>query len=157
MSLFKKISLILLVSVLAACQATSGLSKKQVKVLQKQGFVLKEEGWTLALPERLLFDSNASDIKANTQTTLLTLAQQLKKVGITRLNINGHTDSTGSQELNQELSKKRAETVASALVTGGLPASNIKTRGLAASQPIASNETVEGRAENRRVTIIVVP
>jgi outer membrane protein OmpA-like peptidoglycan-associated protein len=157
MSLLKKISLVFLFTVLAACQTMHGLNKKQIKTLQQQGFVLTEEGWTLALPERLLFASNEAAIKPETEITLNTLAQQLIKVGILRLNINGHTDSTGTAEYNQELSQNRAATVAAALVAGGLPAAQIRTRGLADQQPIASNNTVEGRAENRRVTIIVVP
>jgi outer membrane protein OmpA-like peptidoglycan-associated protein len=157
MSLLKTLSLVLVFAVLAACQTMHGLNKKQIKTLQQQGFILTDDDWSLALPERLLFASNESAIKPETQANLKILAQQLQQVGILRLNINGHTDSTGIAEFNQELSQKRAATVAMALFAGGLPATEVHTRGMADKQPIASNDTLEGRAENRRVTIIVVP
>lgn len=156
-SLTKFCSFIFILFALTACQTMHGLSHKQVKVLKAQGFVQTEEGWTLRLPERLLFDSNESTLNETRQSNLIQLGQQLKKVNIINFKVNGHTDNTGAEDYNLELSKKRADSVAAPLILSGIPAINIKTTGMGDRQPIASNDTVEGRASNRRVTIIVIP
>jgi outer membrane protein OmpA-like peptidoglycan-associated protein len=156
-SLLKYASLIVILFTLTACQTMHGLNKKQIKVLQHQGFVLTNEGWTLGLPERLLFASDEATLNDDKKNDLIKLGQQLTQVSILNLKVNGHTDSTGAESYNLELSKKRAESVAAPLIQGGIPTANIQTYGLADRQPLASNETVEGRASNRRVTIIVIP
>lgn len=155
--LIKYCFVVLMLLALTACQTMHGLNKKQIKVLKTQGFVLTNEGWTLGLPERLLFASNDANITDNKKNDLIKLGKQLKQVNIVNLKINGHTDSTGTASYNVELSKKRADTVAIPLVEGGIPAANIQTNGLGAQQPLATNDTEEGRASNRRVTIIVIP
>ena len=71
-----------------------------------------------------------------------------------RVSVEGHTDSVGSVAYNQTLSERRATTVRDYLVSQGIDASRITTRGFGKSKPIASNDTAEGRAENRRVEII---
>ena len=71
-----------------------------------------------------------------------------------RVSVEGHTDSVGSVAYNQTLSERRAKTVRDYLVSQGIDASRITTRGFGKSKPIASNDTAEGRAENRRVEII---
>jgi outer membrane protein OmpA-like peptidoglycan-associated protein len=69
----------------------------------------------------------------------------------------GHTDNVGSREYNERLSLRRAQSVVAALKTGGLEEKSIVVMGIANDVPIASNKTAEGRAENRRVAIIVEP
>lgn len=156
-SLFTKLgTLFVIFTLLAACQ-TQGLSRKQIKTLQHQGFVLTDEGWALGLPERLLFASNESTLNETTKENILTMGKQLERVNILDLTVNGHTDNTGAKSYNLELSKKRADSVAEPLIDAGIPATRIQTKGLADNQPMTSNDTAEGRASNRRVTIIVAP
>src|SRR5690606_15983797 len=70
--------------------------------------------------------------------------------------IEGHTDSQGSANLNQALSQRRAEAVRDALVQEGVDASRLRARGVGADRPVADNATAAGRAENRRVEIVVL-
>lgn len=156
-SLIKYCSVVFILLALTACQTLHGLNKKQISVLKTHGFVLTNEGWALGLPERLLFASDESDINETKKNDLIKLGKQLKQVNIVNLKINGHTDSTGTPTYNLELSKKRADSVAVPLIQGGIPVANIQTNGLGAQQPLATNATEEGRASNRRVTIIVIP
>ena len=72
-----------------------------------------------------------------------------------KLEIEGHTDNTGSEELNQSLSERRAMAVRDFLVEQGVNASSITVRGLGESEPVASNDTAVGRQLNRRVEMIV--
>jgi len=72
-----------------------------------------------------------------------------------KLEIEGHTDSTGSDEFNQDLSEKRAGAVRDYLVQQGISADSIEARGFGKTQPIASNETTEGRQQNRRVEMVI--
>ena len=69
----------------------------------------------------------------------------------------GHTDNAGTAEYNQKLSEQRAQSVASLFLTEGFQASNIQIIGKGSAQPIASNDTEEGQATNRRVAIIIIP
>lgn len=140
-----------------ACQNLDGLSRKQVKVLQSQGFVLTDEGWALRLPEKLLFAVNEASIAADTFNKISDLAQRLNSVGISKLKVNGYTDNTGTSAYNDQLSLERAQNVSKALLAGGISPANMIVRGLGAQHPLADNSTVEGRAENRRVTLIVIP
>src|SRR5690606_31842055 len=73
------------------------------------------------------------------------------------VNVIGYTDSTGSQDLNMRLSQQRADSVASSLITQGVAANRIRTSGMGPANPIASNSTAEGKAQNRRVEITLSP
>ena len=75
----------------------------------------------------------------------------------TYVDVYGHTDSTGSESYNQGLSQRRAVSVAAYLESRGVKSARIGTRGFGKTQPIASNETAEGQAANRRVEIKIVP
>ena len=72
-----------------------------------------------------------------------------------RLTIEGHTDNTGSAEINQTVSERRANAVSNYLVQQGLNSSSLSAQGLGTSNPVADNGTAEGRQKNRRVEIIV--
>lgn len=157
MKWFKKIIIISFIVGLTACQTLNGFNRTQLNVLQSQGFVLTDEGWALGLPEKLLFAVNESSIQPATYLKLVELSQRLNKVGINKLKVNGYTDNTGSVTYNNELSLNRAQGVTKALIDGGIPSSHVVPRGLGSQHPLAENTTIEGRAENRRVTIIVTP
>jgi outer membrane protein OmpA-like peptidoglycan-associated protein len=85
------------------------------------------------------------------------VAQTLSSYDQTYIDVLGHTDSTGSDAYNQALSERRAQSVSDYLAARGVARARIGIRGYGESQPIASNDTDTGRAENRRVEIKVVP
>lgn len=146
-----------LCAAMTGCLGMGGLSHKQVKVLKKQGFVLTEDGWSLGLPERILFQFDHSEISTENQLLIKNLSDQLKKYDLTKLRINGHTDNVGNEEYNLKLSEKRAQSVADIFIANNFKAENIKVVGKGSSQPIKSEDTDESRAENRRVSITIIP
>ncbi len=83
------------------------------------------------------------------------LGKALIEVGLNRARVDGHTDSNGDEAYNQQLSLKRARSVADVLVSVGMPQGNLDIRGRGEEAPIADNATSGGRAENRRVAIII--
>ncbi len=101
------------------------LKYRQVKMLKKEGFVLTNEGWTLGLPERLLFDFNDATLKQSHEAELVRLANQLNKYDLNKLKIVGHTDDVGNPEYNQKLSEERAQSVANLFLTRGFKKENI--------------------------------
>ena len=107
----------------------------------------------LNMPNSITFDSNASQLKPAGANALTGVAQVLREYQDTRVNVVGHTDSTGGRELNMRLSQQRAESVGSALILQGVAQGRISMVGVGPDQPVASNDTVEGRAQNRRVTL----
>ncbi|WP_028115723.1 OmpA family protein [Ferrimonas senticii] len=111
----------------------------------------------LVLPNTLTFDSGKSALKAGATNTLSGVAMVLAKYEKTRLEVTGHTDSTGSAELNQRLSIERAETVADELTRQGVASYRLSTAGYGPLRPIASNDTTQGRALNRRVEVLLIP
>jgi len=113
------------------------------------------EGILLTFDSGLLFDYNSSDLKSATRDNLAKLSEILQKYEDTDVLIEGHTDSKGSDEYNQELSEDRANSVASYLVANGISTSRLIVKGYGESQPVADNETDEGRAQNRRVNLAI--
>lgn len=111
----------------------------------------------LNMPNNVTFDTNSSTLKPAGANTLTGVAMVLKEYNKTGVNIVGHTDSTGSRELNMNLSQQRADSVASSLITQGVAANRIYTQGVGPDQPVASNSTESGKAQNRRVTITLSP
>lgn len=107
----------------------------------------------LNMPNSITFDSSSSQLKPAGANALTGVAQVLKEYQDTRVNVVGHTDSTGGREMNMRLSQQRAESVGSALILQGVAQGRISMAGVGPDQPVASNETVEGRAQNRRVTL----
>lgn len=103
----------------------------------------------------ILFDTNKSELSPAARTALTKFAASLKDSPDTDITIYGHTDNTGSREVNERISKERAEAVANFLVGNGISRSRIKIEGLAFDQPVADNSTAEGRALNRRVEIYI--
>ena len=112
---------------------------------------------TLNMPGNITFASNSADINAKFYSALDGVDLVLKEYDKTMIEVAGHTDSTGSLQLNQSLSERRAQSVASYLSSKGLNAKRIITVGAGPSHPIASNDTADGRAQNRRVELTIVP
>ncbi len=111
----------------------------------------------LNMPNSVTFDTNSSQVKAAGANTLSGVAMVLKEYEKTRVNVVGHTDSSGGRDLNMRLSQERADSVGSNLITQGVDASRISMSGVGPDQPVASNSTAAGKAQNRRVTITLSP
>ena len=102
----------------------------------------------------MAFDVDSAVIKTTFYSTLDRIASQIQARSSTaRYTIVGHTDSDASNEYNQDLSERRARAVASYLISKGVDAGQLSVLGLGETRPIASNATVEGKAQNRRVEI----
>ena len=149
--------LAILCLVLSGCMNLGGLSYKQARVLKKEGFVLTDEGWSLGLPERLLFGFNESNIKPEHQNELVRLANQLNKYHLDKLKVVGHTDNVGSADYNLKLSEVRAQNVSNIFIAQKFNPKNIQVIGKGAKQPIKPNDTEEHKAENRRVAVVIIP
>jgi outer membrane protein OmpA-like peptidoglycan-associated protein len=119
--------------------------------------VRKGDEILLNIPSGVTFATNSYAIQPQFQTTLNDVASTLASYNQTYIDVYGHTDSTGNDSINLPLSQNRAQAVSNYLSSRGVASARIGTRGFGASQPIASNATVEGRQQNRRVEIKIVP
>jgi outer membrane protein OmpA-like peptidoglycan-associated protein len=120
---------------------------------------IKEEqrGMVITLSGAVLFTSGKADLLEAAQIKLNEVANALKSQSGHDIVVEGHTDSQGSPSSNSELSKKRADAVRDYLVSRGIESSRIRGEGLGQGRPIADNSNPEGRANNRRVEIVVQP
>ncbi|MEM8917999.1 MAG: OmpA family protein [Pseudomonadota bacterium] len=109
------------------------------------------------MPSNVTFPVNSSAIQPEFRDTLMSVANTLSEYEKSYIDVYGHTDSTGTDEYNQSLSERRADSVANFLSNSGVQRARVETRGYGESQPIASNSTEEGRAANRRVELRIVP
>ncbi len=114
-------------------------------------------GLVITLSGSVLFESAQWTLLPSAQVKLDQVAKALLAVGNRDLIIEGHTDSQGSDQYNQVLSQHRADAVRDYLVQRGYPANRIQARGMGEGHPIADNRSPEGRANNRRVEIIIAP
>jgi outer membrane protein OmpA-like peptidoglycan-associated protein len=112
---------------------------------------------TLNMPGNVTFATNSADISASFYPVLDSVALVLKEFQQTYVDVVGHTDSTGTLEFNQRLSEQRATSVSRYLESREVLPERLVTRGVGPDAPIASNDTPEGRALNRRVEIILTP
>lgn len=115
------------------------------------------EGTVVSLSSATLFEINKSELLPAAQENLEKLAEALKDDSEINLSVAGFTSSTGPREFNQRLSEQRADAVKDFLVSQGIDAARINTAGYGEDQPVATNDTQEGRAMNRRVEITVEP
>ena len=114
------------------------------------------EGIKLTLNENAVrFDTNKSTLTSQAKTNLDKLVPVFNEYADTDINIYGYTDSTGKAEYNLTLSEQRAAAVKNYLISKGLKSSRFKTTGLGIADPIASNDTAEGRTQNRRVEFAI--
>lgn len=111
-------------------------------------------GVAVKLPEAALFDFNKSDVRSDAAAVLDRSAVLLKR-SKKPIVVEGYTDNVGTREYNQQLSEARATAVGYALVARGVAMDRIRTKGNAYDNPVASNDTPEGRSLNRRTEIVV--
>lgn len=111
----------------------------------------------LSMPGNITFPSDSSTLNAGAKDVLSSVSKVLKEYKKTNIAVAGYTDSTGNASYNQLLSEKRARTVADTLMDFGVARDRVFAQGFGIQNPIASNDTPEGRAENRRVELALVP
>lgn len=127
--------------------------------LRGSGAVVVNRGDRLVvtLPEGITFAVDSATVKPSIRPDIRKIGQNLAKYPDEEVRVIGHTDSTGSAAYNQDLSLRRARSVRAILVDAGAGGSRISSKGRGERQPIASNATAAGRAQNRRVEIIIIP
>lgn len=105
----------------------------------------------------ILFATNSSTLNTASRASLDKFATSLQNNPDTDVKIYGHTDSTGSDAINNPLSQRRAESVYNYLVSKGVSGARMASEGFGSTQPVADNNTVDGRAQNRRVEVYILP
>jgi len=155
---FLFITLLVALLALSGCQTPppKGLTPAQIAVLKQQGFELTDEGWAFGLSGKVLFGSDVESLNAPSTEIVQRIGKALMGVGIERVRVDGHTDASGKETYNQQLSLRRAKSVAHVLAGVGMKEENVQLRGLGSSEPVASNATAAGRTENRRGSIVVI-
>jgi outer membrane protein OmpA-like peptidoglycan-associated protein len=108
------------------------------------------------MPGNVTFNTNEYTVRPQFQATLDSVATVLAKYADTRVQVVGHTDSTGSADYNYNLSNRRADSVANYLAGRGVEQSRVLSQGMGPDQPIASNADEAGRSQNRRVELQIV-
>ena len=103
----------------------------------------------------ILFDTNKSNLSASAKSELKTFAQQMSDLPDTQITVYGHTDNTGTAAVNEKISKQRADAVTAQLMANGIDKGRIVSEGKSFNEPVATNDTAEGRAQNRRVEIYI--
>lgn len=116
-----------------------------------------EDSIRLIMPGNITFKTDSSDINAGFYATLNSVAKVLNKYSNSTVMVLGYTDNTGSEDYNMTLSKQRAIAVAAYLEGQGVKAGRFEIMGLGPTSPIASNATAQGRQQNRRVEIKIIP
>jgi OmpA-OmpF porin, OOP family len=154
-----------LLLLLCACRSgpEAPLSPKTYETPEQQAAAARRELTALEtriargdLP-KILFEFDSDKVELNSATTLDLIAQLLLNYPTLKILIFAHTDNIGSEEYNLDLSERRAKSVKTELVKRGIYPPSIRFRGRGFSQPIATNETDEGRAQNRRVEFRLNP
>jgi outer membrane protein OmpA-like peptidoglycan-associated protein len=142
---------------LARLQAEQQKTQEELqKTLSQLASVRREaRGLIVTLPGSIYFDVNKSDVKPAMRARLTEIAKALATVPNQRVLVEGHTDSDGSAEYNLQLSRLRANSVRSVLVAGGVSPDRIESQGYGETRPVATNGTSAGKAQNRRVEIVI--
>ncbi|OPX41060.1 MAG: hypothetical protein B1H13_04155 [Desulfobacteraceae bacterium 4484_190.3] len=133
---------------------------QQAKELQqiKDAEVRREEDrLVVTMSEAILFDLNSTALKSGAKQQLEKMAEVMVRYPENDILVTGHTDNTGSEKYNQDLSERRAKAVKNYLVLKGISARRITSMGFGETMPVASNATPEGRQKNRRVEIEIKP
>ena len=140
-----------------AATAQAQTAEERAKSLEQELADLKgkktDRGVVVTMGD-VLFDTGKATLKPGAYSTIDRLATVLKEDSSRRVMIEGHTDSVGSDEYNQGLSERRAQSVQAALFERGVEASQISTVGKGKTTPVASNDTAAGRQQNRRVELV---
>lgn len=134
-----------------AAELRSDFSNSQIDVVNNGDELI------VRMPQDILFATDSSTVAAGLRGDLGVLAQNLLRYPNSIVEVVGHTDNTGAAAYNQDLSQRRAQAVTSILSSNGVPSSRLRSVGRGESAPIASNLTPQGRAQNRRVDIVIRP
>ena len=113
------------------------------------------EGIQIVFDNAILFEFDSAEIKPEARTNLSRLAESLREYPNTDVMIVGHTDATGPEDYNLKLSERRADAARASLLNAGVPSGRVLMEGRGEIEPIASNETAEGRRLNRRVEVAI--
>ncbi|MES9967336.1 MAG: OmpA family protein [Sedimenticola sp.] len=129
------------------------------RILEGSGVSVTRTGDSIVLnmPGNITFDTNSAEIKGSFYNVLDSVGLVLEKFDKSDLRVAGHTDSTGSQQYNQGLSERRADSVTRYLQRRGVDPRRIYSIGYGEDRPVASNGTSRGRSLNRRVEIEILP
>ncbi len=130
-------------------------AEEMEKVLGDAEVRREGEGIVINFKEKVLFGYDQSELSTGSRSSLDKLANILKAYPDTDIQIIGHTDSKGTERYNERLSERRASAVASYLRGNNIPASRISTLGMGESDPVATNDSDEGRSLNRRVEFVI--
>lgn len=141
----------------AARQAAEARAREAMQKLAAANTKVREEprGTIITLPGTVLFRSGEAQLLPTSQTKLMEVVTALKDQDKAQIEVEGHTDSQGSYDFNMELSKRRAQSVADFFSSHGIERERVSVAGYGSSQPVADNSTPAGRADNRRVEIVV--
>ena len=134
-----------------AAELRAELVSTGVQVIEEQDSI------RLIMPGNITFNTDSADINSSFYPVLNSVAKVLNKYSDSTVMVSGHTDNTGSADYNLNLSRQRAGSVAAYLQGQGVKESRFEVLGMGFSNPIASNATAEGRAQNRRVEIKIIP
>lgn len=113
------------------------------------------EGIKITFDSGILFDVDKSALTPNAEANIRELAETLKKYDDTNILVEGHTDATGSDSYNMNLSERRAESVMSYAASIGVDRSRFQIKGYGETQPVATNDSETGRQQNRRVEVAI--
>ena len=141
---------------------TGGFLERQAQELRAQlgeGIIIQNTGNSLIvrMPQDILFATDSATLAPSIYGDLRLLASSLNQYSASRIEVQGHTDNTGTAAYNQQLSERRAQSVTSLLIQNGVSPSRLRSVGYGESQPIASNLDPSGRAQNRRVQVVIRP
>jgi len=133
-------------------------AKEMQRVVDRQDRIERDgEMLRLSLASDVLFDSGSATLQPGAEDKLRHVAEVLQRYPKTRVEIVGHTDNRGTSASNEKLSERRARAVRDVLARSGVDPTRITTRGAGETRPVATNDTLEGRALNRRVEVITTP
>jgi outer membrane protein OmpA-like peptidoglycan-associated protein len=133
-------------------------AKEALENLAKMASIKEESrGMVITLSGAVLFPSGEAALLPAAMSSLDNVVTALKSTPDRNITVEGHTDSVGTRAFNMDLSQRRAQSVRDYLVSRGLPSEIVRAQGLGPDRPIAANSTPDGRANNRRVEIIVSP
>ena len=150
------------VGALAGGAAGNYMDRQEAKLraqLQGTGVSVSRSGENIVLnmPGNITFATGSADLNANFFSVLDSVVLVVKEYDKTIIDVAGHTDSVGSEQTNQALSERRASTVGTYLKSKGVTDERVATVGLGKSRPIATNDTPDGRQQNRRVELTLTP
>lgn len=134
-----------------AAELRGEFGNQQISVVNRGNDLL------VRMPQDVLFAVDSAEVSSGIRSDLRVLADNLGRYERSNVQIIGHTDSDGTAAYNQQLSERRARSVASVLTGYGVPSSRLTAIGRGEDQPVADNLTQAGKAQNRRVDIVIVP